>query len=78
MADRWEYIQATGLPAWRHQDLSTSQQIGHTVSQALKQKNMYLGTGSGWTICKCMYTATQGAFVVDLHSFGGEKQSILR
>ena len=54
VADRWECIQANGLPAWRHQDLSTSQPLGHTVSQALKQKNLYLGTGPGWTICKCM------------------------
>ena len=58
VADRWECIQATGLPAWRHQDLSTSQPLGHTVSQALKQKNLYLGTGPGWTSCKSMYTAT--------------------
>ena len=63
MADRWECSQATGLPAWRHQDLSTSQPLGHTVSQALKQKNLYLGTGPGWTLCKSMYTETQGAFV---------------
>ena len=63
VADRWECSQATGLPAWRHQDLSTSQPLGHTVSRALKQKNLYLGTGPGWTLCKSMYTATQGAFV---------------
>ena len=74
MADRWECIQATGLPAWRHQDLSTSQPLGHTVSQALKQKNLYLGTGPGWTSCKSMYTATQGAFVCDSHPLG-EKNS---
>ena len=54
VADRWECSQATGLPAWRHQDLSTSQPVGHTVSQALKQKNPYLGTGPGWTSCKSM------------------------
>ena len=54
VADRWECIQATGLPAWRHQDLSTSQPLGHTVSQALKQKNRYLGTGPGWTLRKSM------------------------
>ena len=41
VADRWECSQATGPPAWRHQDLSTSQPLGHTVSQALKQKNLY-------------------------------------
>ena len=64
MADRWECSQATGLPAWRHQDLSTSQPLGHTVPRALKQKNLYLGTGPGWTLCKSMYTATQGAFVL--------------
>ena len=63
VADRWKCIQATGLPAWRHQDLSTSQPLGHTVARALKQKNLYLGTGPGWTSCKSMYTATQGAFV---------------
>ena len=72
VADRWECIQATGLPAWRHQDLSTSQPLRHTVSQALKQKNMYLGTGPGWTLFKSMYTATQGAFVVDSHPIGGK------
>ena len=40
VAHRWECSQATGLPAWRHQDLSTSQPLGHTVSRALKQKNL--------------------------------------
>ena len=73
VADRWECIQATGLPAWRHQDLSTSQPLGHTVSQALKHKNMYLGTGPGWTLCKSMYTATQGACVLRFASPRGEK-----
>ena len=72
MADRWECSQATGLPAWRHQDLSTSQPLGNTVSQALKQKNLYLGTGPGWTSCKSMYAATQGAFVADSHPLGGK------
>ena len=42
VADRWECSQAPGLPAWRHQDLSTSRPPGHTVSRALKQKNLYL------------------------------------
>ena len=28
VADRWECSQATGLPAWRNQDLHTSQRIG--------------------------------------------------
>ena len=78
MADRWECIQATGLPAWRHEDLSTSQSLGYTVSQALKQKNLYLGTGPGWTLRMSMYTPTQGAFVVDSHPLGGKKQSILQ
>ena len=73
VAERWECSQATGLPAWRHQDLSTSQRIGHTVSRALKQKNLYLGTGPGWTLCKSMYTATQGAFVFRFESLGVEK-----
>ena len=72
MADRWECSQATGLPAWRHQDLSTSQPLGHTVSRALKQ-NLYLGTGPGWTIYKSMYTATQGAIVFDSHPIRGKK-----
>ena len=27
VADCWECSQATGLPAWRHQDLSTSQPL---------------------------------------------------
>ena len=53
VADRWECSQATGLPAWRHQDLHT-QRIGHTVSRALKRKNLYLGTGPSWTLCKNM------------------------
>ena len=58
VADRLECSQATGLPAWRHQDLSTSQPLGHTVSRALKHDNLYLGTGPGWTLCRSMYTAT--------------------
>ena len=49
-----------------------SMRIGHTVSRALKQKNLYLGIGPGWTICKSMYTATQGAFVVVSHPLGGK------
>ena len=44
VADRWECSQATGLPAWRNQDLSTSEPLGHTVSRALKHDNLYLGT----------------------------------
>ena len=28
VADCWECSQATGLPAWRHQDLYISQRIG--------------------------------------------------
>ena len=75
VADRWECSQATGLPAWRHSNLSTSQQLGHTVSRALKQKNLYLGTGPGWTLCKSMYTATQGAFVFQFASPRGGKNS---
>ena len=34
--------------------ISTSQRIGHTVSRALKQKNLYLGTASSWTLCENM------------------------
>ena len=75
VADCWECTQATGLPAWRHQDLSTSQPLGHRVSRALKQKNPYLGTGPGWTFCKSMYTATQGAFVFRFASPSGGKNS---
>ena len=63
VADRLECSQATGLSAWGHQDLSTSQPLGHTVSRALKQDNLYLGTGPGWTLCRSMYSANQGAFV---------------
>ena len=77
VADRWECSQATGLPAWRHQDLSTSQPLGHTVSRALKQKNLYSGTGPGWTLCKSRYTATQGASVVDSHHLGGKNSPFL-
>ena len=40
VADRWECSQATGLPPGAIR-ISTSQRIGHTVSRALKQKNMY-------------------------------------
>ena len=76
MADRWECSQATGLPAWRHQDLSTSQPLGHMVTRALKQKNLYLGTGPRWTLCKSMYTATQGAFVFRFASPRGGKNSL--
>ena len=75
VADRLECSQATGLPAWRHQDLSTSQPLGHTVSRALKQKILYSGTGPGWTLRKSMYTATQGACVFRFASPQGEKQS---
>ena len=78
VADSWECSQATGLPAWRHQDLSTSQQLGHTVSRALKHDNLYLATGPGWTLCKSMYTATQGAFVSLIRVRSGEKRSILQ
>ena len=78
VADRWECSQATGLPAWRHQDLRTSQPLGHTVSRALKHDNLYLGTGPGWTLCKSMYTATQGAFVSLIRVRSGEKRSILQ
>ena len=77
VADRWECSQATGLPAWRHQDLSTSQPLRHTVSRALKHDNLYLGTGPGWTLCIGMYTATQGAFVCEYVSPRGEKLSYL-
>ena len=28
VADRWECSRATGLPAWRHQDLSTHSHLG--------------------------------------------------
>ena len=48
------------------------------LSRALKQKNLYLGTGPGWTLCKSMYTATQGAFVFRFVSLRGEEQSISR
>ena len=73
VADRWDCSQAAELPAWRHQDLSTSQPLGHTVSRALKQKNLYLGTGPGRALCKSMYTATQGACVFRFASPRGEK-----
>ena len=75
MADRWECSQAAGLPAWRHQDLSTSQPLRHTVSRTLKHDNLYLGTGPGWTLCIGMYTATQGAFVFESVSPWGKKLS---
>ena len=75
VADRWECSQATGLPAWRHQDLSTSQPLGHMVSRALKQNNLYFGTGPGWALCKSRYTATQGAFVFQFASPRGGKHS---
>ena len=58
VADRWECSQATGLPAWRHQDLHTSQRIGHSNSRICNQVLVQAGPG-----CKDMYTATQGASV---------------
>ena len=64
VADRWECSQATGLPAWRHQDLHTSQRIGqhgitrHSNSRISNQVLVQAGPG-----CKNMYTATQGASV---------------
>ena len=81
MADRWECSQATGLPAWGHQDLSPSQPLGHTVSRALKKKNLYLGTGPGWTSCKSMYTAQQwvmGTQHTDAHILGNGKTGNMR
>ena len=75
VADCWECSKATGLPAWRHQDLSTSPRLGHTVSRAHKRDNLYLGTGPSWTLCIGMYTATQGAFVFESVSPRGEKLS---
>ena len=64
VADRWECSQATGLPAWRHQDLHTSQRIwqhGITGTQNSRICNHVLvQAGPG---CKDMYTATQGASV---------------
>ena len=64
VADRWECSQATGLPAWRHQDLHTSQRIGQhgiTGTQTVESVIKY------WSrldqACKDMYTATQGASV---------------
>ena len=75
VADRWECSQATGLPAWRHQDLSTSQPPGHTVSRALKQNNLYLGTGPGWTLCKSMYGDSRRHRNLIRIPSGGEKNS---
>ena len=62
VADRWECSQATGLPAWRHQDLHTSQRIGqHGITGTQTECNQVLvQAGPG---CKNMYTATQGASV---------------
>ena len=72
VADRWECIQATGLPAWRHQDLSTSQPLGHTVSRALKQKILYSGTGPGWTLLKACKRRLKALSYYDSHPFGGK------
>ena len=72
VADCWECIQATGLPAWRHQDLSTSQPLGHTVSRALKQKN--LGTGPGWTLVKACKRRLRAPSYYDSHVLGAEKK----
>ena len=64
VADRWECSQATGLPAWRHQDLHTSQRIGqtryHRHSNRRTCSQVLVQAGPG---CKNMYTATQGASV---------------
>ena len=75
VADRWECSQATGLPAWRHQDLSTSQPLGHTVSRALKQKILYSGTGPGWTLRKACKRRLKAPLYSDSQPPGGEKQS---
>ena len=63
VADRWECSQATGLPAWRHQDLHIT---ANRATRYHEHSNSRIGTpvlvqaGPG---CKNMYTATQGAFV---------------
>ena len=77
VADRWECSQATGLPAWRHQDLHITANRAtryhrHSNSRICNQVLVQAGPG-----CMNMYTATQGAFVYDSHPFGGEKQSTL-
>ena len=63
VADRWECSQATGLPAWRHQDLHITANRAtryheHSNSRICNQVLVQAGPG-----CKNMYTATQGAFV---------------
>ena len=63
VADRWECSQATGLPAWRHQDLHitanrATRYHGHSNSRTCIQVLVQAGPG-----CKNMYTATRGASV---------------
>ena len=65
VADRWECSQATGLPAWRHQDLHitanrATRYHGHSNSTICIRVLVQAGPG-----CMNMYTATQGAFVFD-------------
>ena len=81
VADRWECSQATGLPAWRHQDLSTSQPLGHTVSQVLKQRNLYSGTygyvlvQAGPYVRACTRLLRAPPYS-DLGPFGGENSQL--
>ena len=72
VADRWECSQATGLPAWRHQDLHITANRAtryhrHSISRICTPVLVQAGPG-----CKNMYTATQGAYVYDSHPFGGK------
>ena len=42
VADRWECSQATGLPAWRHQDLHTSQRKGqHSITGTQTEEHAF-------------------------------------
>ena len=72
VADRWECIQATGLPAWRHQDLSTSQPLGHTVSRALKQRICTPVLVQAPPYVKACKRRLKAPSYSDSHPFGGK------
>ena len=73
VADRWECSQATGLPAWRHQDLHTSQRIGQhgiTGTQTVESVIKYWSrTDQAVRIC----TGASRRLCIRIR---GEKQSI--
>ena len=76
VADRWECSQATGLPAWRHQDLHTSQRIGQhgiTVSR-------YQGASVSRFVVKNSPSLSDGLMTLNIQmhiSWRAEKQATI-